>query len=146
MARTLTAATAQFSIAIPGLFNTPVPLSGYAADDAFSVEAVQNAELVVGVDAKMSGGWVAALKKMPIVFQADSPSIDIFNTWGVVQEGTKEILYAQATIYIPATTYKYTCVKGALSEWRPLPELKRIIQPMRYEITWETITGTATGN
>lgn len=146
MARTLTAATAQFSIAIAGLFNTPVALGGYAADDAFSSEAVENAEVLMGVDAKMSAGWVANLVKMPIVFQADSPSIDTFNTWGVVQQGTKEILIAQATIYIPATSYKYTCVNGVLSSWRPLPELKKIIQPMRYEITWESILGTATGS
>lgn len=145
MARYLTAATAQFSIAIPGLFNTPVTFSGYAADDAFMAEAVENAEVVMGVDANMSAGWVPNPVKMAIVFQADSPSIDVMNTWGVTQQGTKSILAANATIYLPATTYKYALVKGILTSWRPLPELKRIIQPMRYEITWQSVLGAATG-
>lgn len=145
MARYLTAATAQFAIAIPGLYNTPVALSGYAADDAFMAEAVENAEIAMGVDAGMSAGWVPNPVKMRIVFQADSPSIDVMNTWGVTQQGTKSVLQASATILLPATSYKYACVKGILTSWRPLPELKRIIQPMAYEITWQSILGTATG-
>lgn len=146
MARTITSATAQFALAVAGLFDSPVALSGYSADDAFMAEAVENAEVVMGVDANMSVGWVPNPVKMSIVFQPDSPSIDIFNTWGVTQNGTKEVLIASATIIIPATTYKYACVKGVLTSWRPLPELKRIIQPMRYEITWQSVLGTATGS
>lgn len=144
--RTLTAATAQFSLSVLGLFNAPVLLSGYAADDAFLGEALENAEVLMGVDAKMSVGWVPNPVKVAAVFQADSPSIDLFNTWGVAQQGAKEVFLANATIYIPATGYKYALTKGALVNWRPLPELKRIIQPQRYEMTFESIVGAHLGS
>lgn len=143
--RTITAATAQFSLSVTGLFPAPVLLSGYSADDSFLGEALENAEVVMGVDAKMSVGWVPNPVKVAIVLQADSPSIDMFNAWGVAQQGTKEVFIANATVYIPATTYKYALTKGVLVNWRPLPELKRIIQPQRYEMTFESIVGGPTG-
>lgn len=146
MARTITAATAQFSLAIPGLFNSPILLGGWAADDAFMGEALENAEVVMGVDARMSTGWVPNPVKVALVFQPDSPSIDVMNAWGVAQQGTKEVYIANGSVYIPATTYKYALTKGVLVNWRPLPELKRIIQPQRYELTFESVIGGPTGN
>lgn len=144
--RTITSATAQFSLAVVGLFNSPVLIAGWAADDAFLGEALENAEVVMGVDAKMSTGWVPNPVKVALVLQPDSPSIDVFNAWGVAQQGTKEVYLANASVYIPATTYKYALTKGVLSSWRPLPELKRIIQPQRFELTFESIVGGPTGN
>lgn len=146
MSRTITAATAQFSLSVVGLFPTPILLKGYGADDAFLGEALENAEVVMGIDAKMSLGWVPNPVKVAVVFQPDSPSIDLFNAWGVAQQGAKEVFIANATIYIPATTYKYALTKGALVNWKPLPELKRIIQPQRYEMTFESIVGGPTGS
>jgi len=141
MARTITSATAQFALSVGGLYPQPQNIHGYSSDDAFEGEAVENAEVVMGVDANMSVGWVPNPVKQIIVLQADSDSIDIFNNWGVTQQGLKEVLIAQATIYIPGTGYKYALSKGVLTSWRPLPQLKKVIQPQRYEITWERVVG-----
>lgn len=146
MARTLTSATAQLSLSIAGLFNSPVLIAGWATDDAFSGEPLENAEAVMGVDAKMSVGWVPNPFKLRLVLQADSPSIDLFNAWGVAQQGTKEVYVANGSAYIPATTYKYALTKGVLQNWRPMPELKRIIQPQAFEILFESCIGGPTGN
>jgi hypothetical protein len=145
MAKTITAATAEFKIAIAGLFTTPQTVDGFAADEAFLIDSVESAQVVVGVDANMSVGWIPNAKKQHVMIMPDSDALDMFNTWGVTQEGTKEVFIAQATIYIPAINYKYTLVKGVLTNWKPIPDVKKVLQAVPYEITWQSILGASMG-
>ncbi|WP_321899871.1 phage tail fiber protein [Paraburkholderia heleia] len=53
---TITSANSAFSISVTDLYPVPQAIHGYAADDAFTAEAVEMAEIVMGVDGHMSGG------------------------------------------------------------------------------------------
>ena len=69
---TLTAANSILMLLIPGLFPVPQQLAGYAADDVFTVDSTQPVEVLLGVDGRLSGGWVPTEKRMSISLQADS--------------------------------------------------------------------------
>ena len=140
--KTITSANSRFTLSIPDVFPAPVALQGYAADDAFDNEAVDAAEILIGVDGLMSAGYTPFLTKMTIAFQANSPSIDVIDTWLGAMKSATEILYAQGSIELPSVGRAYTLVDGVLSRPKQIVGAKKVLQPVTHEITWAGIIPT----
>lgn len=140
---TLTAANSVYYLVITSLYPTPQRLEGYAADDVFSTEAVDSAEVVQGVDGKLSAGWVPTMKRQTITLQADSASSLMFDVWFASQDAAKDLFTAQAEITLPSLGRIYTCLNGYLTNYMPMPDARRIMQPRRFQITWENILGAS---
>ena len=138
---TLTAANSVFTISVANLFNTPVTLQGYAADDAFTADAVDQAEIVMGVDGTMSAGFIFNATKMTVTIMPTSPSLAVLNTWRLTQLSSREVYSASATIILPSIGYVYTCNNGILTSGKPFPDVKKVLQSTPYVITWESIIG-----
>lgn len=134
----LTAANAVIMLSIPLVFPTPVQLQGFAADDIFSTEALDSAEVQMGVDGVMSAGFVFVPVQQRFVLQADSASNFIFDTWYNVQQGAKELFFATGLITLTSVGLKFAMVKGALTSYMPLPDAKKILQPRSFGITWQS--------
>ena len=89
---TITSANSVLTLAVNGLFPVPQVIQGYAVDDAFEGEAVQQAEILMGVDGVLSAGKVFVPYKMTIHLQADSPSIFLFDAWRNAQDAAVDVL------------------------------------------------------
>ena len=81
---TITSANSAFSLAVTDLYPAPQAIQGYAADDAFSAEAIELAEIVMGVDGHMSGGFIFNPSLLKVAIMPDSPSLPISNSMGRV--------------------------------------------------------------
>jgi len=138
--RTITSTNSVFTMTIPGLFGSPIQLDGYAADTAFAADAVATAETHMGVDGKLSAGYIHAPVKMKIHFAADSLSVDIFDQWFNTQKAERELYFADATIDLPGVEKSYTLTKGALTNYKNFPDVKKTLADVEYEITWESVT------
>lgn len=141
MAATLTAANSVIMLVIPDLFPIPQQLQGYAADDVLTTEAVDSVETVMGVDGRLSAGWVPMPKRQTYTLQADSVSSLMFDAWQQSQEAVRDAFTANAFITLPALGRIYTCTNGYLTNYMPMPDVRRILQPRRFQITWESIIG-----
>lgn len=139
MPRTITSANSSFVLNIPDVFPIPLAVQGYAADDAFSVEAFDVAEAMMGVDGKMSAGYTPNVKKLTVVLQADSPSLETFDAWVGAMEQAREVFLADVTITIPSINKTYNMRRGALTNAKKLPDAKKVLQPVQYVITFEAI-------
>jgi len=139
---TITSANSQLSLAINNLFPTPTSIQGYAVDDAFEGESVQQSEVLMGVDGKLSGGKVWNPYKMTIHLQADSPSIFLFDSWRSSQDAAVDVFNASGTIVLPSTGMVYTLSNGFLTMATPFPAVKKTLTPVVYEITWQNITAS----
>lgn len=140
MAKTLTSANSVILLTIPGLLPVPTQLQGFAADDIFDTENVDSAEVVMGLDGRLSGGFVPMPIKQNITIQADSDSVRVFENWYAAQQSARELYYANGLVSIPSVQRKYTARRGILSSHSPAPSAKRILQPRRFTITWESWT------
>lgn len=138
---TITAANSVFALTITGLYTSPQILQGYATDDGFSTEAIEVAETVMGLDGHLSGGYVFNPYKQGITLMPDSPAIEIFNNWALAQQAVKEVLIANAAITLPATGKKYVLTRGFLTSFKPIPDVKKVLQSQQYQITWGSIVG-----
>jgi hypothetical protein len=138
---TITAANAVFMISVTSLFPTPQQLHGFAADDVFSHALVAPVETLMGVDGILSGGWTPQPKVQTIALQADSPSNLVFDTWYNAQEQAREAYIANAHITLASIGRTFYCVQGFLTNFPPMTDARRVLQPRRFTITWQSITG-----
>ena len=139
MDTTVTSANSVFTIVIAGLFPAPVQLQGYASDKAFTTEALDLAEVQMGVDGRMTAGFVPNPTKQTVTLQADSPSKDIFTALIQAMKTAREVFYISGTIALPSTGESFTLTRGILTNAKQIPDAQKVLQPVDYVITWESV-------
>lgn len=135
----LTAANAVIFLGVAGIFSVPQQLQGFDVDDVFSTEAIDTAETKMGVDGTLSAGYVPMAVKQAIYLQADSASNGFFETWYTSELAAKEKFFAFGIVTLSAVGREYTMARGVLTSYQPTPNAKKILQPRKFEITWETV-------
>ena len=136
---TITSANSVFTLVVAGLFPAPVQLKGYASDKAFTTEAVDLAEVQMGVDGRMTAGFVPNPVKQTITLQADSPSKDIFTAVIQATMAAREVFYISGSISLPSTGESFTLTRGILTNAKQIPDAEKVLQPVDYVITWESV-------
>lgn len=137
---TITSANSVFTLTASAVYPSPQTMQGYAADDAFTADAVDLAEVIMGVDGKLSAGYTPNPTKINIALQADSPSIKVFDTIVAATKTTRDVIFLDATITLPSTGKTYTCTRGVLTNYNALPDAKKTLQPQKFVIVFESIT------
>ncbi|MDB5777610.1 MAG: hypothetical protein JWP38_3743 [Herbaspirillum sp.] len=135
---TLTTANSALSLQITSLYPVPQSIQGYSTDDAFATDDVEPGEFMMGVDGKLSGGYVPYPTKLTITLQADSASNAIFDNWLAAQAAAKEVYFANGTIMLSGTGDTYVFTQGGLSSASPMPSAKKTLQPRKFVITFES--------
>jgi hypothetical protein len=138
--KTITSANSIYMLSIANLFPIAQQLQGYSADAAFSTEAITPFEGVMGVDGFLSGGWVPVERKQTIMIMPDSDSSDMFDAWHAAEEAAREKYIANALIVLSGTNREYTCFRGFLSTYTPIPEVAKVLRARSFGITWQSIT------
>ena len=98
----------------------------------------------MGVDGVLSAGFVFKEIVQEIMLQADSASNALFDTWWTQMQATKSTYPANGMIKLPSIATKFSLILGFLTGYKPAPGAKRILQPRRFEITWQTIAPAPT--
>jgi hypothetical protein len=124
----------------PTLFAAPIQLQGWAVDDAFATEAVASVETLMGVDGFLSAGFVFVPIRQTIAIQADSVSNALFDNWWNAMQTTRDVYVAQGVITLTTIQTKYALTNGSLTTYHPMADVKKLLQPRRYGITWERIS------
>jgi tetrahydromethanopterin S-methyltransferase subunit C len=137
--KTLTSANSSFVLAVPALALGPFSVQGYSADDAFTLDPVDVAETVMGVDGIMSAGFLPFITPMVVTLQADSDSLAAFEAWLGAQQVRRDLSYGTGIIAIPSIQKQYTLTKGALKRVSQMPSARKILQPVTYGIDWGSV-------
>ena len=139
MPATITGATAIVMLSINQLFPDPQQLQGFAVDDVFDNDAIESAETLMGVDGIMSAGFVFVPVEQRFALQADSPSVQFFDFWWSSNQQQQDLFFASGTTFLPSLQKKWNMVKGVLISYKPLPDAKKLLQPQRFGIRWQSI-------
>jgi hypothetical protein len=127
-------------IGIANLFNVPVQIQGYSADDAFTAGDVDTAETLMGVDGKLSAGFTPYPISLDINLQADSISNLIFDAWIQAEAVTREKYIANATILLPGTGLLYAFTRGFMTNVNVMPSAKKILQPRKFTLVFQNLS------
>lgn len=137
----ITSANSVFMLGVNTVYPVPQLMQGYATDDAFSIEAVEPAEIKMGVDGKLSAGFVFMPVKLSITLQADSASVLLFDAWYAAQKALSDVYFANGLIRLPGIARSYVLTNGVLTSYMPIPDAKKTLDPLKYTITWESVVG-----
>lgn len=135
----ITSSNAAIFLAISGVFPSPQQLQGFSVDDIFDTNEIPLTEAIMGVDGKLSAGRVFVPVVQNIVLQADSVSNAVFDGWAAAIAQAGDVFFAQATVLLTSIGREFTCVQGSLTGYKPMPDARRLLQPRRYQVTWEQV-------
>ncbi len=135
----LTAANAVITIGVPGVFNTPQQLQGFAADDIFSSPAIEAGEGSMGVDGKYSVGYVFKEVAQEYSLQADSDSNAIFDQWYAFEQANLVKIACNGTTLIPAINTRWVMTRGFLMSYTPIVAAGKILKVRKHEIRWNLV-------
>lgn len=138
--RTLTAANAIIMLGVEGLFDTPRRLQGFAADNVTSIDPVTNAETSMGIDGRLSAGFIHNQIPQTITLQSDSESVDMFEFWHASQKQRREVYWAFGSILLKATGKRYVMTRGVMMAASLMPAIARTLQPRQFSLVWENVT------
>ena len=141
---TITAANSVFLLSVAGVYDVPQQLQGYATDDAFATESVQIVETMMGIDGILSAGFVHAPRSISVTLQADSPSNALFDNWAAAMEAAREVYAGNATISLPGPGLTYALRKGFLTQYTPISDVRKVLQPRKYTVVFQTVLATPT--
>lgn len=130
-------------LAIPGVFNAPQQLQGFAADDVFSNDPVPAAETIMGVDGHLSAGFVFAPIPWHVALQADSLSNDVFDSWNRANILARNPYRANGTVWLVSLNKKWVMNSGVLVNFPTMPDAARTLRPRRFTIQWESVPPAA---
>lgn len=134
----LTAANATIFLTFEALFPGPVQIQKFAADEVMDAAEVEGAETSMGVDGNLSGGYINVPFEQGYTLQADSPSVFIFDQWYYQQKAILDTINPNGIITMPSLGKKWNMTKGFLIGYKPMPDLKKIAQPQKFRIRWES--------
>ena len=136
---TITSANSVFTVVAPGIYPQPVQLQGYSTDKAVVTDAIEMAEIQMGVDGRMTAGYVPNPTKQTISLQADSPSRIIFTTIVQAMKVAQDVFYLTGDLVLPGTGESFTLTRGIITNAKQIPDLMKVLAPVDIVIMWEAV-------
>lgn len=135
----ITSANAILMLAVPGVFNQPIPLQQFSAEDVFTNDPVPAAEVAMGVDGFLAAGFVFSPVSWSVALMADSPSNDFFDRWYQANRNQVDVFRCNGSVVLPSLQKKYNMLNGALTTYRNMPDAARTLRSRTFVITWQAI-------
>ena len=136
---TITSANSILHLGVLGLFSTPIQVQGFSADGIIDQDAVQPKEHYMGIDGKLSQGFVYVQKPTTIHLQADSKSRSFFDQWAAQEELLQDGLWGFGTLIYPSISMTYILTNGVLDTYQAISNAGKTLKPVDYKIVWESI-------
>jgi hypothetical protein len=141
MAGTLTTANAVITATVEALYPQPQQIQGFAADDVYGIGEIENGEYSMGIDGKLSAGFVFAEVPFTVTLQADSPSLILFETVWNYEVANRTKLQQEWTIVLPSLGRRYTLSTGFMRTYKA-PDAKKTLQPGVIQLVFGRIAPT----
>jgi tail fiber protein gp32 len=133
----ITAANSVIILSVPGVFAVGQRLAGFATDNVFDTDPIDTAQVQMGVDGRLSAGFIFVPIAQNYHLQADSPSNAVFDQWYSAQQQARELFPANAIVNLAsAIGKKWTMTRGFLTGFPPTPAAAKVLQPRKFTITW----------
>ncbi|MBO1329246.1 hypothetical protein OQ496_12685 [Acetobacter suratthaniensis] len=139
MAYDITAANAVFTITVAGLYNAPITLQNFAADQAWETAELNCAETEMSVDGYLNTGWTPAPVDQTIHFSAGSESVVVFEAIMAAQQTARALFRLGGELTLTGTGRRYTMTNGVLRSMAVVPSAGRVLHPRSFAIRWQSV-------
>ncbi len=135
----ITGANVVITLSQPTLFPVPQQIQGFGPDDVTDMDPVKILEHLIGVDGVLTFGFVYVERMQEITLMADSKSNSFFDVINASQEAAQVAYPLSGTILMPSIGTMFNCTNGGLDTYKPMPQVKKILQPRKYRIVWNKV-------
>ncbi len=136
---TITSANSVFMLGASPLYPVAQQIQGYAADDAFTIEETEMAEVRMGVDGFLAGGYTPYPIPLSFTLQANSESNIIMDLIMDYQDSQIEVINFFASFSIPSLGMIYDMQNGYLVKGSPMASAKKVMEARKFSITFNNI-------
>ena len=137
MNRNITSANAVAILTIDTLYPQGVRLQQFSTDQAIVQAEETIAETRMGVDGNMVAGYTPSIKAVTIQLEPSSPSIVALDTLYRAMKTNKRTYECTLVITLPSLDKILTYSFGVLKTAKPLPDLKKVLDPISYGFDFE---------
>jgi len=141
--RSLTSNDVVLILTIPGVYDSGVQLQGFKTDDIFDLASRKPNITRMGVDGILSGGKQIQPRVSKVHLEASSESQQVFDDWASAEDSLGDSIPASMTAMFPSNGQEYSCYQGFLTDYKDMPDGKKLLDPLTYEITWQLVQKTA---
>lgn len=141
----ITSANAVLVLSVPLILPVPQQIQGFAVDEIFDTEDVSPVETMMGLDGTLSGGFVYTEKPMTITLMAGSPSNAFFDAWENGMQAAIIAAPASGVLTLTSIGQAYALTNGFLSRYKPIADARKVLQPRKFRVTWQSILPTPVG-
>ena len=134
----ITSANSTLIVTVSALAIASVAMEGYAVDNAWALDEVETAVAQMGIDGKMTAGWVPRLNPLSLSFAPNSPSIASLSAIVNAQDVNRTIYTVQAVLSCPSIGKSWTLSNGVVTRGKILPDGTRVLGPQSFQITFES--------
>jgi hypothetical protein len=142
MAYSITSVNSTIILSVTGLL-PPTQLQGYAVDDIFTSTSITHVETMQGLDGILSGGFVPVPKPVRFRLMANSQSISFFEAWFQSEEQIADVYQCNGIITQPGIGRTYTLAQGFLTDYHPIADAARVLQPRDFTVLFQNIIAAA---
>ena len=136
----ITSANATAYMVVKDLYPTGFALNNFSTDQAVDQSEDTIAETRMGVDGYMAAGYVPSIKAVTIQFEAASPSVQYLNNLYLASQKNRRTYEITLVVKVPAVNKTYTYSGGVLKTGKPLPGLKKVLDPVSYGFDFEKVS------
>lgn len=140
MAKHITAASVIMTLVADELYPTGRTIEGFAEDSLRSLEDLTLNESIMGVDGKLSHGFVEYPTVLTLNLMPDQNGYTVFENIAQAQKTLRAPIILSMTIVDVSLNRKYTLTRGALNSWKPMPDATRTMQAVDAVMTFERCT------
>lgn len=139
MAGNITSANATAIMVIDTLFPVGFALEAFATDQSISMGEDKVTETRMGVDGKMSAGFVSSIKSVTISFEEHSPSVIFLNALYTAMQANKKIYEITLVVTVPSVNCVHTFTGGVLNTAKPFADHKKVLDPVNWIFDFEKL-------
>jgi hypothetical protein len=94
--------------------------------------------VVMGVDGKMSAGYVPRTTMQTVNIMPDQGGDLIFDAWLAAQKAANELFFADGILRLPSIQRSYIMTRGVLKSIQPMVSAQKVLVARPFIIEWES--------
>lgn len=125
----ITAANASAVMTVDEVYPQGFPMESFATDVALEVDAEVLAETRMGIDGRMSAGYVPSIKVVTVTLEPHSASTPYLDRVAARSRNNMEVYNVELVFNVPALKQVWTYSDGVLQTITPTPGIKKTLDP-----------------
>ncbi len=134
----ITSANASAILTVDTLYPAGIVLEQFATDQGINFDEVSYSQSRMGVDGKMTSGFIPSIKSLVLLLEASSPSLTALSQLAQMMTQNRTTYNCTLIVTIPSLNKVFTYSNGVLESGKVVPDNKKVLEPVSFRFQFES--------